>query len=195
MIDIDGKVVSLDVIEQKFVCDLNACKGICCVEGESGAPLEEEEVHILEEILDDVKPYMKPDGIAAVEQQGAWVIDSDGDHVTPLVEGRECAYVYFENGMALCAIEKAWKEKKISFRKPISCHLYPIRIKKYRKFEAVNYDKWDVCAPACDCGKKMKVPVYVFVKDALIRKYGKEWYKELQEAARLVEEERIQQSR
>jgi len=190
MIDIEGKIVSLDVLEQKFACDLNACKGICCVEGDSGAPLEEEEIHILEEISDAVKPYMEPGGIAAVEKQGAWVIDTDGDYVTPLVEGRQCAYVYFNDGMALCAIEKAWKEGKVSFRKPISCHLYPIRIKHYKRFDALNYDRWEVCAPACACGKKLKIPVYKFVKGALVRKYGQDWYDQLEEAAILVEQER-----
>jgi hypothetical protein len=190
MIDIEGKIVSLDVLEEKFVCDLNACKGICCVEGDSGAPLDENEIHVLENILEDVKPYMEPDGIAAVEKQGAWVIDTDGDYVTPLVEGKQCAYVYFEKGFALCAIEKAWKEKKVDYQKPISCHLYPIRIKEYKRFDALNYDRWEVCAPACSCGKKLKVPVYKFVKGALIRKYGEDWYSQLEEAAALVEEER-----
>lgn len=190
MIDIDGKVVALDVIEEHFVCDLNACKGICCVEGDAGAPLTEEEIHILEDIYDDVEPFLRPEGRAAIDKQGHWVIDDDGDYTTPLVEGKECAYVIFEKGIALCGIEKAYREKKVDFQKPVSCHLYPIRITEYKKFEAVNYDRWPICAPACACGDQLKVPVYKFVKTALIRKYGADWYKQLEEAARLLEQEK-----
>lgn len=187
MIEIDDKVVSLDIFERKFVCDLTACKGACCVEGSSGAPLTEEEIHILEDIYDDVKPYLPNKGIKAIEKQGKWVIDTDGDHTTPLVaEEKECAYAIFENGMALCGIEKAWKEGAVKFRKPISCHLYPIRTRKYAKFEALNYDEWHLCKPACACGEKLQVPVYKFLKDAIIRKYGNEFYQKLEIAAEEV---------
>lgn len=188
MIEIDNKILSKDIFDKKFVCDLNACKGACCVEGDSGAPLEEEEIHILEDIYDAVKPYLRKEGIKAIKEQGNWIIDNDGDYVTPLRDGKECAYTIFENGMAQCGIEKAWKEGKINYRKPISCHLYPIRIKKYKKFEAVNYDVWDLCKPACACGEALQVPVYKFLKEALIRKYGGEFYAEVEEAAKLMEE-------
>lgn len=184
MIEIGHTLVAQDVLERQFVCDLSACKGACCVHGESGAPLEGEEAEILEAIYPKVKPYMNAKGIAAVEKQGKWLIDGDGDQVTPLVgENQECAYVVFdEQGTALCAIEKAWKDGKIDFQKPVSCHLYPVRITAYKKFEAVNYEKWDICAPACSCGEKLQVPVYRFVKTALVRKYGEEWYAQLEEA-------------
>lgn len=184
MIAIENTLVSEDLLEKKFVCDLNACKGACCVEGDSGAPLEENEAHILEEIFDDIKPYMRPEGITAVEEQGKYTVDVDGDLVTPLVKGKECAYVYFdENNTALCAIEKAYKEGKINFQKPVSCHLYPVRITNYKEYDAVNYHAWDICKPACKCGSKLNIPVYKFVKTALIRKYGEDWYKQLEFAA------------
>jgi hypothetical protein len=184
LIAIENTLVSEDLLEKKFVCDLNACKGACCVEGDSGAPLEENEAHILEEIFDDIKPYMRPEGITAVEEQGKYTVDVDGDLVTPLVKGKECAYVYFdENNTALCAIEKAYKEGKINFQKPVSCHLYPVRITNYKEYDAVNYHAWDICKPACKCGSKLNIPVYKFVKTALIRKYGEDWYKQLEFAA------------
>lgn len=184
MIEIDDKVLSLDIFQKKFVCDLNACKGACCVEGTSGAPLTEEEIHLLEDIYEDVKPYLTRKGIRAIEKQGKWVIDADGDYTTPLVaEEKECAYTIFENGIALCGIEKAWKDGVVKFRKPISCHLYPIRTRKYAKFEALNYDEWHLCKPACACGEKLQVPVFKFLKEAIIRKYGSEFYEKLEIAA------------
>lgn len=187
MIAIDNTLISEDILEKKFVCDLNACKGACCVAGDSGAPLDKDELAILDEIYPKVKPYMVPKGIKAVEKKGTFVIDSDGDYTTTLVSaGAECAFVYFdENKIAKCAIEKAWLEKKIDWQKPISCHLYPIRISKYKTYDAVNYSKWNVCAPACKCGDKLDVPIYKFLKGPLIRKYGKEWFKQLEKSASL----------
>jgi hypothetical protein len=187
MIAIDNTLISEDILEKKFVCDLNACKGACCVAGDSGAPLDKDELEILDKIYPLVKPYMVPKGIKAVEKKGSYVIDSDGDHTTTLVSaGAECAFVFFdENKIAKCAIEKAWLEKKIDWQKPISCHLYPIRISKYKTYEAVNYSKWNVCKPACACGEKLDVPVYKFLKQPLIRKYGKDWFKQLEKSAQL----------
>jgi len=187
MISIDNTLISEDVLDRKFVCDLNACKGACCVAGDSGAPLDKDELDILTSLVEKVKPYMVPKGIKAVEKYGAYVIDSDGDYTTTLVsEGAECAFVYFdETNTAKCAIEKAYNEGAVDWKKPISCHLYPIRISKYKKFEAVNYNTWDVCKPACECGKKLDVPVYKFLKEPLIRKYGKDWFKQLEKAASL----------
>jgi len=187
MIAIENTLVSEDLLEKKFVCDLNACKGECCVAGDSGAPLDKEELPILESVLEAVKPYMVKKGIKAVEKHGAWERDSDGDYTTTLVsEGAECAFVYFdENKIAKCAIEKAHQEGKISWQKPISCHLYPVRISKYKSYDAVNYHSWSVCKPACECGKKLDVPVYKFLKAPLIRKYGKEWYKQLEQSAKI----------
>lgn len=187
MIAINNTIVSEDLLDKKFVCDLNACKGACCVEGDSGAPLEENEAAILDEVFEEVKPYMRPEGIAAIKEQGKYVVDIDGDLVTPLIDGKECAYVYFdEKNTALCAIEKAHKEGKINFQKPISCHLYPVRITAYKEYDAVNYHAWEICKPACKCGSKLNVPVYKFVKPALIRKYGEDWYKQLELAAQHI---------
>ncbi|MES2680799.1 MAG: DUF3109 family protein [Bacteroidota bacterium] len=187
MIAIDKTLISEDLLEKKFVCDLNACKGACCVAGDSGAPLDEEELPILDSILEKVKPFMVKNGIAAIEKNGAYVIDGDGDYTTTLVrEGAECAFVFFdETNTAKCAIEKAFNEGVISWKKPMSCHLYPVRITKHKGYDAVNYSKWDICKPACECGKKLDVPVYRFLKEPLIRKYGKNWFKQLEQSAGL----------
>ena len=186
MIQVQNKIISMDIFEKHFVCDLNACKGACCVEGDSGAPLLKEEEKILEDIYEKVKPYMRKEGIREVENQGLGVYDADGDLTTPLVKKKECAFVVKENGINLCSIEKAYSDGKIDFKKPISCHLFPIRIKEYRDFDAINYEDIKICQPACECGSKLEVPVYTFLKEPLIRKYGENWYKELLEAANLL---------
>ncbi len=186
MIQVDNQIISLDIFEKYFVCDLNACKGACCVEGDSGAPLLKEENNILEDIYEKVKPYMRKKGITAIENQGIAVYDSEGDLTTPLVNNRECAFVTYENGISKCTIEKAYLDGKTDFKKPISCHLFPIRIKEYHDFDAVNYEEIKICKPACACGSKLKVPVYAFLKEPLIRKYGQAWYKELLEAVKLL---------
>ncbi|RMG55389.1 MAG: DUF3109 family protein [Bacteroidetes bacterium] len=180
MIQIDDKLISSEVVEELFACDISRCKGACCVEGDLGAPLEDEELAILEEIYPKVKPFLRKAGIRAIEQQGTWVRDFTQSHSTPLVEGRECAYVTFSpEGVALCGIEQAWQAGKIDFQKPISCHLYPIRTSKHRDFEALNYDRWDICSPACKLGRTEGIRVYEFVKGALIRRYGEAFYEEL----------------
>ena len=186
MIQIEDKIISIDIFEKHFVCDLNACKGACCVEGDSGAPLLKKEEKKLNEIYKKVKPYMRKEGVAEIESQGVAVYDTDGDLTTSLVNNRECAFVIFENGVSKCSIEKAYLDNKTDFKKPISCHLFPIRIKEYRDFDAVNYEELKICKPACECGSKLEIPVYVFLKEPLIRKYGENWYKELLEAARLL---------
>jgi hypothetical protein len=187
MIAINNTLISEDLFDKKFVCDLNACKGACCVAGDSGAPLDKEELGELESVVKKVRPFMTKAGIDAVERHGPYVIDSDGDYTTTLVSDKaECAFVYFDaGGIAKCAIEKAFNDGIISWKKPISCHLYPVRISKYRGYDAVNYNKWDVCKPACECGKKLDVPVYRFLKEPLIRKYGKGWFKQLEKSAAL----------
>ena len=187
MFEIDNKIISLDLIQQKFTCDLEKCRGYCCVYGESGAPLEEEEVRILKKIFPEIREILRPEGILAIEKLGTSVVDEDKDKVTPLIGKMECAYVIFENGIARCGIEKAFEAGIISFRKPVSCHLYPVRIKKYDKFEAINYDRWHVCDPACINGNDLNIPVYLFVKDALIRKYGEEFIRKLDRIAREIE--------
>ncbi|MFZ4547843.1 MAG: DUF3109 family protein [Bacteroidales bacterium] len=181
MIAIDKTLISDDLRTECFACDLTACKGECCVDGDAGAPLEEEEISILEDSLDEIKPYMTQEGLEVVELGGLFDYDMFGHYVTPLVNGRECAFVYRENGIALCAIEKANKEGKIEYLKPISCHLYPVRINKFKDFDAVNYHEWHICKPAVLNGKKNNVPLYIFLKDSLIRKYSEEWYNELVE--------------
>ncbi len=186
MIEIDNKVVSSEIFEQRFCCNLPRCLGMCCVHGDSGAPLTPNEAITIEQIIDRVKPYMTTKGIAAIQEQGVALTDSDGDLVTPLIDGKECAFTVFENGIATCAIEKAWNDGKIDFQKPISCHLYPIRIKEYSNFSAINYHQWEVCAPARELGKHLNLPVYKFLKDALIRAYGNEFYSQLEEAAALL---------
>lgn len=186
MLAIKDTLVSEEVLERKFVCDLAACKGACCVEGDAGAPLEDEEVDVLEEIYDNVKPYLRPEGIAAIEQQGKWVMDWDGEKVTPLVDDKECAYTTFDkDGTAKCGIEQAYRDGKVDFFKPISCHLYPVRLSKLTAHTAVNYDQWKICKPACACGEEMNVPVFRFLKEPLTRKFGSEWYEMLCEAAKL----------
>lgn len=181
MLQIDRALISFDVLEKTFVCDLKACKGICCVEGDSGAPLEEDETKLIEKVYPQVKKYMTKKGIDTIEKKGTWIIDMDNDKVTPLINNKECAYTYTDNkGIIKCAIEKAYFNKEIDFRKPISCHLYPIRITKYNDFDAVNYETNKLCIPARICGEKHGIEIYKFVKDPLIRKYGEVWYKQLE---------------
>lgn len=181
LIEVKDKIVSLDLFKKNFVCDLNACKGACCVEGDEGAPLTLEEVDILEDILEDIKPYMRPEGIAEVEKNGVFYMALDREPVTTLVNKQECAFVYFdEKGITKCAIEKAYLEGKTTFKKPISCHLYPIREKKFKDYTALSYNKWSICDPACKLGDELKVPVYRFLKEPIIRAYGEEFYDELE---------------
>ena len=190
MLVIDNTLISDEVIEKHFVCDLNACKGACCVNGDYGAPLENDELEQLDKVYEKVKPYMTPAGIDAVEKQGKYLLYEKKEWVTPLIKGKECAYTFFdEAGIAKCAIEKAYYEGKVKWKKPISCHLYPIRITKQKNgLEALNYDKWSICKAACKLGDSLKVPVYKFLKDSLTRKYGKEWYKQLEVAASRIDE-------
>ncbi|NEQ48712.1 MAG: DUF3109 family protein [Leptolyngbya sp. SIO3F4] len=181
MIEVGRALIHPDLLQEKFVCDLAACKGACCVEGDAGAPLEEEELALLDENQENIRPFLRPEGIAALEAQGNYIRDIDGEWVTPLVDGKECAYTTFDtDGTAHCGIEQAHRAGATDFRKPLSCHLYPVRIQTYRDFDAVNYDRWDICKPACACGSELNVKVFRFVKDALIRKYGGEWYAELE---------------
>ncbi len=185
MLKIGDTLVSLDVIEKYFVCDLQRCRGICCVHGDSGAPLEKEEAAQLEHLYDKYKSFMQEEGRRAVEEQGTSVIDSDGDLVTPLIRGRECAYAFRDDdGIYKCAIETAWQKKKIPFRKPVSCHLFPVRLQKYEDFTAVNFEFWKDCRPALEQGRRKDVRVYEFLQEALTRRFGKAWYKELKGAAR-----------
>lgn len=196
MISIGNTLISRELLEEEFVCNLTACKGACCVEGDAGAPLTGDEVQILEKEYPAFREFLRPEGREAVEAQGSSVIDPmDGEPVTPLVGGAECAYVIFdEKGVTKCGIEKAWEAGATSFRKPVSCHLYPIRIQQYESYDAVNYHRWQICSAACDLGKELRVPVYRFTRDALIRKYGPAWYAELEEVAELwMNEHRLEE--
>jgi hypothetical protein len=188
MIQIEDKILSLDIFQKYFCCDLAKCLGACCVHGQSGAPLAHDEVVILEDILSKITPYLKPEGLKSIKEQGIAVIDTDGDLVTPLIDGKECAYCISVKGISFCAIEKAWIEKKIDFRKPISCHLYPIRVKNYTTFVGLNYDQWEICEPARKSGLNQNVPIYKYLKDALTRAYGENFYLQVEEAAKLLEE-------
>ena len=177
-------IISEDILDNAFVCDLVKCKGECCVAGEAGAPVAKDERLILDEIFPKIKPYLRKEGIEAIEKQGTYTTNPIGEFETTLVDGKECAYAIFDDsGTALCAIEAAFKDGVVDFYKPISCHLYPIRIHEYKTATAINYHSWPICNDACILGEKLKIPTYQFVKDALIRKFGKSWYNELDEIA------------
>ncbi len=183
MFQIGKTIVSEDIIEKDFVCNLSSCHGACCVYGDAGAPLNEVETKILEDIYTKVKPFLRPEGILAIEAQGTWVVGTDGTLETPLIDNKDCAYVIFDGRTALCGIEQAYNQGEVSWKKPVSCHLYPVRVKDFSEFAAVNYDRWDICDDACTLGKELEVPVYKFVKEALVRRFGQDWYDELEKVA------------
>ena len=188
MIAIANTLISEDIIEKQFVCDLTSCKGACCVKGDYGAPLEEDELPVMDAIYEKVKPYLRKEGIEAIEKQGKYLLYEKKEWVTPLAKGKECAYTVFENNIAKCGIEKAFFDGKIDFKKPVSCHLYPIRITRQKNgMDALNYDRWSVCKAACKLGSSLQVPVYKFLMESLVRKYGKKWYKQLEIAADLLQ--------
>ncbi|NDV79028.1 DUF3109 family protein [Dysgonomonas sp. 511] len=180
MIQIDDTIVSLDIIEENFLCNLCACKGECCVEGDSGAPLLDVEVKVIEDLLPVVWDDLSDPAKKVIEQQGVAYEDHDGEMVTSIVNGKDCVFTYYdETGVCKCAIEKAYREGKTDFYKPISCHLYPIRLQKYKEFVAVNYHRWRVCKPAVELGNKEGLKIYQFLKEPLIRCFGEDWYNEL----------------
>lgn len=184
MIQIGNAIVSFDVFEKHFLCDITTCKGACCIEGDSGAPVSKEEAMQIESFYKEFEQYLSIEHRNEIQKQGFSVIDTDGDLVTPLFNKRECVYTFTdENGITKCAIEKAFFDKKIDFRKPVSCHLFPIRITSYSDFDAVNYQQIEICKPGIVCGQKQKLPLFQFLKEPLIRKYGEEWYNELEIAA------------
>lgn len=180
MIQIQDTVVSLDLIERFFCCDLSVCHGDCCIEGDAGAPLTEEEFETLQRILPDVMPLLTPKAREVIEAEGVAYYDRDGELVTQLVEGANCVFTtYAPGGLCLCALEQAYREGKTDFCKPASCHLYPVRLKQYPSFMAVNYHRWDICRAAETLGRKKRVRVYEFLKEPLTARFGKEWYDEL----------------
>ncbi|MDT8346815.1 MAG: DUF3109 family protein [Flavobacteriaceae bacterium] len=185
MIQIGNTLISEDLLDEDFVCNLSACKGVCCVEGEAGAPVTAAEAELLEREFDNIQEFLRPEGIAAIQQHGKYTTNPHNELETPLVEGKECAYVVFRNdGTAACGIEDAYHAGKTDFQKPISCHLYPVRLKEYPSFTAVNYHRWAICDVACKLGKELQVPVYKFLKIALIRRFGIAWYEQLERSGK-----------
>ena len=192
MIVVQDILVSDDVLEKQFMCNLDACKGAWCWEGDFGAPLEDEELSILKKVYKDIKPYLNPKGLEVLKKEGLYTFYEDNQaYGTPLVEGGACAYLtYNELGIAMCGIERAYYDGVIDYKKPISCHLYPIRVEKddHTDFQALNYDRWDICSAACTKGEAQQVRVYEFAKAAIIRKYGEDFYEELDAAAQYLKE-------
>ena len=184
MIQIHDVLVSLDLIERYFHCDLTRCKGACCIEGDAGAPLEKAEFDLLRTILPEVWGDLSSGAKAVIEKQGVGYIDEEGEIVTSIVDGKDCVFTYYDvDGVCKCAIEKAYREERIHFLKPVSCHLYPVRVARYKSFQAVNYHRWKICAAAEVVGKQGKMPVYRFLREPLIRKFGQMWYDELDTCA------------
>jgi hypothetical protein len=179
MIRIDDTIFSLDILEKKFRCNLPVCLGNCCRYGDSGAPLSNTEVHILDQIWTDVKPYLRPEGIEVIEKEGTSIKDFENESVTPLIANEECVYTVYEGSVLKCGIELAWSDKKISFRKPVSCHLFPARVKHFSDFRAVNYQELPICSAAREAGSLNGVYVYEFLKEPLIRAFGIKIYDEL----------------
>ena len=186
MIAIDNKLVSDELVEEQFVCDLVKCKGGCCEDGDAGAPLTREETKILNKVFEAVKPYLTKEGLEEIEQRGKYYADNEFGFVTPTINGKICAYGHYdEKGIIKCGIEQAYLDGKIKWEKPISCHLYPVKTKQTKTYEMVNYEPREtLCNPACQLGKKLQVPVYVFLKEALIRKFGEDFYGVLDQVAK-----------
>lgn len=185
MILLENTIVSEDILEKNFICNLAACKGACCIEGDSGAPITQDELKILEAELENIKPYLTEVSLEAIKTQNFWEKDGDGDLVTTCLPTGECNFsLRDEAGMLKCGIEQAYRDGKTSIQKPLSCHLYPIRISNVGEFEALNYHRWDICKPACKLGEENQVAVYQFLKEPLIRKFGADWYNELDEIAK-----------
>lgn len=189
--EIDGVLVSEDILREPFACSILHCKGACCEEGDLGAPLEESELALIQQDLDQVKPYLPTKAVDAIERLGFYERAPDGEPVTQTLEGRACVFAKKDDqGHWQCGIEQAWKDGQTSFRKPISCHLYPIRISPLRGGgEALNYDRWDICQPACDTRNNGGTRMYEFLRVALERKYGSAWYRQLKEVASILPEQ------
>jgi hypothetical protein len=185
MILLENTIVSEDILEKNFICNLAACKGACCIEGDSGAPITQDELEILESELENIKPYLTAVSLEAIKTQNFWEKDTDGDLVTTCLPTGECNFsLRDEAGILKCGIEQAYRDGKASIQKPLSCHLYPIRISNVGEFEALNYHRWDICKPACKLGEEHQVAVYQFLKEPLTRKFGADWYNELDEIAK-----------
>ena len=190
MLQIQNTVVSLDIAEKFFLCDLDACLGECCIEGDAGAPITQEEYDKIKEVLPQVWNDLLPRAQEEIEANGVGYIDEEGDLVTQIVDGKNCVFsCYGNNGMCLCALEKAYKEGRIDFYKPISCHLYPLRLKEYAGFTAVSYHRWKICKAAEVLGRAKGVRLYQFLREPLVRRFGEAWYEELKTACELYLQE------
>tara|TARA_B100000941_G_C28434826_1_gene516338 strand:+ start:218 stop:793 length:576 start_codon:yes stop_codon:yes gene_type:complete len=190
MIIIDKTIISSDIYEEKFICDLDKCKGACCVEGDLGAPLELQELSLIESAVKKAKKYLSKESKEILEKDGAYILDDEGDFSTTTLNGKECSFAFHDNDKTLkCSIEQAWLDGKSNFRKPISCHLYPIRISRLQEYETLNYDRWSICECARILGKKKGTAIYKFLKKPLIRKYGKVWYQKLCDEIELLKSE------
>ncbi|MBR6507923.1 MAG: DUF3109 family protein [Paludibacteraceae bacterium] len=177
---IQNTLVSLDVLEKEFCCDLDTCRGCCCIEGDAGAPVSDEELQQIEQLLPELLPQMTKEARAVVEQQGLSYLDPSGEQVLSIVNGKDCIFARTDhNGWCYCLIEKAFNAGKISFKKPISCHLYPIRLTRVGDYTGVEYHRWDICHCARQLGKKKHIPLYQFLREPLIRRFGEAWYAEL----------------
>ena len=184
MLQIKDTLISLDLVERYFCCDLDNCLGECCIDGDAGAPITEDERRKLEEVLPAVIDDLLPAARREIEENGVAYVDCEGDLVTSIVDGRNCVFTtYGPGGMCMCALEKAWREGRIDFMKPMSCHLYPVRIREYDGFTAVNFHRWKICKCAEILGRKNGIRAYRFLEGPLVRRFGREWYDELVEAA------------
>ena len=192
MIEIDDKIISTDILTVRFACDLGCCKGMCCVECNSGAPLSDEEIDILEQEYHNYRPYMTQQSIEALETQGFFVVDHEGDYTTPLIDDADCAYAVTNDGVTFCAVEMAYRDGKTPFLKPISCHLYPIRVKKFGNGSyGLNYHRWNICSSALECGERAGTAIYKSLREPIIRRFGSEFYESLDAAAQYLEEKKI----
>lgn len=181
MVQVGEAIVSFDVLKEPFCCDLSCCKGVCCIEGDAGAPVTIDEVAAIENLLPEIEQQLSPEAKDVISKQGVAYTDASGDLVTSIVNGKDCVFTcYGSDGCCYCAIERAFREGRTSFMKPLSCHLYPIRITKVGSYKALNYNRWDICKAAVIKGKKEGFPVYKFLKEPLIRCFGEEWYNELE---------------
>lgn len=195
MILLNNTIVSEDILERNFICNLSACKGACCIEGDFGAPITQDEIEILEAELQNIKPFLTNISLEAIKNKGIWEQDIDGDLVTTCLPTGECNFsLRDENGLLKCGIEQAYRVGKASIQKPLSCHLYPIRISQVGELEALNYHKWDICKPACKLGDENQLAIYQFLKEPLIRKFGNEWYSELDSIAKQWKDEKNNKS-
>lgn len=186
MLQIQDTLVTLDIVERFFICNLDRCHGECCIEGDAGAPITKQEYDKLKEILPEIWNDLMPQAQEVIKTEGVGYIDEEGDLVTQIIDGKNCVFTcYAENGMCQCAIERAYRQGRIDFYKPISCHLYPLRLQQFAQFTAVNFHRWKICKAAEVLGRQHGVRLYQFLKEPLIRRFGEEWYAELEQACQL----------